>query len=223
MKLVPILATATAITVGSVAFTMGDPLMGILIMLCPLVGWLIAIALHVRNGNQKADTEFAARLKQHEEEYEKMKEAHRVRAQAEYERATRNRIPTPSAAQQQQAHIDRQRALYEQHLQQRQQSVYNGYGFLDPRSTYGQQQSQNNVLSDTVNALALYSLMSDSQSRNQPEPQRWTPVASEPAPQVTSTSWSSGSSDTSSSSSSSYSSDTSSDSFGGSDTSSDSF
>lgn len=215
MTLIALLGTLAAMSIGATAVVMGDPLVGMLIFLLPIGYWLVVL---IRGQRAKQDKAWAARLKQHEEEYEKMKEAHRVRAQAEYERATRNRIPTPSAAQQQQAH--RAFAQWDHARAAQRQSVYNGYGFLDPRSTYAAQQSQNNILSDTANALALYNLMSDSQSRNQPEPQRWPAPTPERVTEVPSAGWSSN--DTTSSSSSS-SSDTSSDSFGGSDTSSDSF
>jgi hypothetical protein len=193
-----------------------------LIFLLPIGYWLVVL---IRGQRAKQDKAWAERLKQHEEEYEKMKEAHRIRAQAEYERAIRNRIPTPSVAQQQAAMArmqwDRDRAA-------QRQSVYNGYGFLDPRSTYAAQQSaaqqsQNNMVNDLSNAALLYNLMNSGPSnqfshhegREANQRVEDTPRYESPAP-------SSYSSDTSSSSSSS-SSDTSSDSFGGSDTSSDSF
>jgi hypothetical protein len=164
-----------------------------------------------------------------------MKEAHRVRAQAEYERA-QHRSKTISPEEHQaalmrrqgamaaRAHFDRQQAL------RAQQMANTGplYGFSDPRATYAAQQSQNNFLSDTVNALMMQQMLNSGTvvTKSHYDNDTATVVTKvipvehlyrepDPEPQR------SYSSDTSSSSSSS--SDTSSDSYGGSDTSSDSF
>ena len=218
MTLIALLGTIAVMAIGASAAVMGDALAGIILFLLPIGYWAIVL---IRGQRKKIDEAFAARLRQHEEDYEKMKEAHRVRAEAEYARAVRN------SAQQQanmaRANYDRQRALAAQ-----QQSQYNGFGFLDPRAAFNAQQPQSNFLSDTVNALMMQQMMNSGTVVTKSHYDHDTDtmvtkviptesVYREPDPEPQR----SYSSDTSSSSSSS--SDTSSDSFGGSDTSSDSF
>lgn len=227
MKLIVLIAGALSMGLGACAVVVGDPLVGSLLFIAPLVWWG---ATMVWSKRKKRNEEFAGRLADAQEFERMFKEKRKAEAEAEYNQALlrdkHTAIYREEMQRQQMQMLAAQQAAREQRAAMAQQRPSGmSYGFSDPRASFSsqaQQRSSDSGLSDLVNAAAIYSML------NQPSPVH-AATASPGGPaivDVPSTTWTPSSSDPSSSSSyssSSSSSDTSSDSFGGSDTSSDSF
>lgn len=235
MKLIVLIAGALSMGLGACAVVVGDPLVGSLLFIAPLVWWG---ATMVWSKRKKRNQEFAGRLADAQEFERMFKEKRKAEAEAEYNQALlrdkHTAIYREEMQRQQMQMLAAQQAAREQRAAMAQQRPSGmSYGFSDPRASFSsqaQQRSSDSGLSDLVNAAAIYSML------NQPSTVHAT-TASPSGPAITDTLPSrvdpiqfhsfvnSGPSEpsSSSSSSSSYSSDTSSDSFGGSDTSSDSF
>ena len=229
MKLIVLIAGALSMGLGACAVVVGDPLVGSLLFLAPLVWWG---ATMVWSKRKKRNEEFAGRLADAQEFERMFKEKRKAEAEAEYNQALLRDKHTAiyreeMQRQQMQMFAAQQAAREQRAAMARQGPPRSGmsYGFSDPRASFSSQSQQrysDSGLSDLVNAAAIYSML------NQPSTVH-AATASPSGPaivDVPSTTWTPSSSDSSSSSSyssSSSSSDTSSDSFGGSDTSSDSF
>ena len=234
MKLIVLIAGALSMGLGACAVVVGDPLVGSLLFIAPLVWWG---ATMVWSKRKKRNEEFAGRLADAQEFERMFKEKRKAEAEAEYNQALlrdkHTAIYREEMQRQQMQMLAAQQAAREQRAAMARQGPPRSgmsYGFSDPRASFSSQAQQNSssFLMDMVTANAINSALNDaintgtgvtktSYDHNTATVKvEHIPVEQfyrEPEPDRSS----------SSSSSSSYSSDTSSDSFGGSDTSSDSF